>query len=277
MLTYNTTSEAYLATLADVYENYDYKASPRGQPIREKLDYTFRVLSPTADPIVTLDLERNKTIEDYTRKEMALYNSCSNRVEDFAKASKFWEKLANPDGTINSAYGYLIWKNKSHGCAFETERIDAPGFIQDVSANLIEAGGGSVKMTQPKMRTPWEWCLESLKNDKETRQAILRFNLPEHAYVGVKDFPCTTHGNWLIRDNKLHFTIVMRSNDLWLGSSFDIPFFCSLMDKMLEDLIPHYPTLVKGTYTHVAHSLHVYERDLKKVLKALGNKETSNE
>ena len=115
MRVYDTTSEAYLGTLKDVFINYDYIAAPRDQKVREKYDYQFKVLYPTADPIVTLDLLRNSVIADYTRKEMALYLSGSNKVADFAKASKFWEKLANPDKTINSAYGHLIWHNKSAG------------------------------------------------------------------------------------------------------------------------------------------------------------------
>src|ERR1019366_450152 len=109
MNTYETIHDAYLDSLRDVYFNPEYKSSPRGFPCREKTDYTFRVLNPVNEPIITKDLERNKVIADYTNKETELYNSCTNSVEDFAKASKFWEKLANPDGTVNSAYGYLIW------------------------------------------------------------------------------------------------------------------------------------------------------------------------
>ena len=192
-----------------------------------------------------------------------MYDSGTNLAEDFGKASKFWLSLSNPDGTINSAYGHLIWKHKSHGSNFETQLIDAPGF------SSLD-GGGTVKIQNTVKRTPWEWCVESLKRDRDTRQAILRFNLPEHAWVGNKDFVCTMHSNFLIRDNKLHMSTVMRSNDLTLGLVYDLPFFCSLMDRMVEELKPMYPDLQKGHYTHTVHSLHIYERDEAKVLKMLG-------
>ena len=254
MKTYTTTSEAYLATLADVYDNYEYKVAPRGQPIREKLDYTFRVLQPDSLPIETEDVERNAVIRSYTEKEMELYNSCSNRVEDFAKASKFWEKLQNPDGTVNSAYGFLIWKNKSHGNPhFESGR--------KVMSN------GSEKNY---MKTPWEWSRQCLIADKDTRQALMRFSLPEHFYQGVKDFTCTTHANWLIREDKLHLSVVMRSNDLNKGLVYDLSWFCSLIDKMVEELQETYPDLTKGSYTHTAHSAHIYEKDQKVILSMLG-------
>ena len=246
---YNSIHEAYLGTLRDVYFNYDFRSAPRGLPIREKLDYKFEVLNPVNETIITQDPERNKVIEEYTKKETELYNACTNDVKEFSKASKFWEKLANPDGTVNSAYGYLIWANKSHGnLLYEKDLVEAI----------------------PKWRTPWEWCLESLKADKDTRQAILRFSLPEHAYKGVKDFTCTMHANFLIRDDKLHLSVVMRSNDLMLGLVYDLPWFVSLMDKMIDELKDTYPALQKGKYSHIVHSMHIYEKDEQKILKMIG-------
>jgi len=119
MIISKTTSEAYLTALKDVRDNYEYSPSPRGQKTREILDYTFKVLNPTIDPIVTKDEKRNKVIEDYSKKEFDIYDSGTNKVEDYVKISKFWGKLANPDNTVNSAYGHLIWHKKSHGNEFE--------------------------------------------------------------------------------------------------------------------------------------------------------------
>ena len=242
MRVYSNIHEAYVGTLSDVLHNYDYVTSPRGMLIREKVDYAFKVVKPTAEPVITKDAARNIIIEEYTRKEVALYDSCSNKVEDFAKASKFWEKIANADGTINSAYGHLIWAKKSHG---------NPAFSD-------------------KMVTPWTWALNSLVEDKDTRQAILRFSLPEHAYPGVQDFTCTMNGNFLIRDNRLHFTISMRSNDLVKGLAYDMSWFVSLMDRMLIDLRGKYPYLTKGNYTHFANSSHIYMKDEEMVKKMIG-------
>jgi len=245
---------AYRQVLRDVWFNPQFKAAPRGLPVRETLNYTFVVESPVAEPIRTADEERNKVIAEYTAKEVELYNSCSNRVEDFAKASKFWNQLANPDGTVNSAYGYLIWKNPSHGNPkFEAHKDRL-----------------NQKELYLCLRTPWEWAKQSLIQDKDTRQAILRFSLPEHAWVGVKDFTCTMHGNFLIRENRLHLSIVMRSNDLMKGLVYDLFWFVSLMDKMVEELKPTYPNLTKGTYTHLSHSMHIYEKDGPAILKMIG-------
>jgi len=120
------------------------------------------------------------------------------------------------------------------------------------------------------MRTPWQWCVDSLKADKDTRQAILRFSLPEHFYKGNKDMTCTLDGNFHIREDKLYFRVHMRSNDLTLGLVYDLPWFVGLMDDMVAELKDSYPNLKKGTYTHIVDSIHIYDRDEDKILKMLG-------
>jgi hypothetical protein len=52
----------------------------------------------------------------------------------------------------------------------------------------------------------------------------------------------------------------MRSNDLILGTPTDIAFFCLLQQQMLKLLQYKYPELELGTYTHIVHSIHIYER-----------------
>lgn len=264
MSKYYSIHDAYLATLAEIYDNPDSTSAPRGQKVREKFNYQFTILDPKPIPIVTCDDERNKVIQDYSQKEFDLYESCSNSAEDFGKASKFWLKLANPDGTVNSAYGYLVFKNKSHGSDFEQETyvVEPPKF----------PGDGSLSRSRPVRRTPWEWAKASLIADKDSRQAIIRFSLPEHQWVGNKDQTCTMHGIFMIRDNKLNLTINMRSNDLTLGLVYDLPWFISLMYKMQLELADTYPDLQIGSYTHYVHNLHIYDRDEERILKMLGRK-----
>jgi thymidylate synthase len=255
---YHDIHEAYLGTLKTIWYSYEERSAPRNQPIREILNHYFEVKNPTSDPIVTLDHERNNTIETYTNKEFELYNSGTNKVEHFAKASKFWEKIANPDGTVNSAYGHLIWNNPSMGNA------------KFAGSPLSWSDKLGLSKPDPEYVTPWQWCVDSLKSDKDTRQAIMKFMLPEHLYKGNKDVTCTTHGTWNIRRNKLNLSIVMRSNDIVKGLAYDLPWFCSLMDKMLDELRETYPDLEKGTYSHFVHSMHAYERDEKTILSMLG-------
>lgn len=262
---YENIHEAYLGTLADVYDNPDYICEPRGLKIREKVDYKFVIKNPTSETITTKDLDRNKVIESYTKKECELYNSGTNDVEDFARASTFWKKLANPDGTINSAYGHLIKYKKSHGNPI----YELDGELRQQLTNF-QVAEYLMDHSHEVMRTPYEWCLESLKSDKDTRQAIIRFSLPEHFYKGNNDMTCTMHANALIREDKLNFSVIMRSNDLNKGLLYDLPWFISIMDDLVKDLNLTYPGLKKGVYTHIVHSAHVYEKDKDIIMKMLG-------
>lgn len=273
MKTYSNVHEAYLGTLADVYDNPEYVSSPRGQKVREKLNYQFTITEPKVEYIVTKDVERNKVIQSYSQKEFDLYESCDNSVEAFGKASKFWLQLANPDATVNSAYGYLIWKNKSHGNAV-FEKADVFAKVKQHEQQFGWISGSDIKeveeAVQSTMRTPWEWAKQSLIMDKDSRQAILRFSLPEHQWIGNKDQTCTLHGFFMIRENQLNLTINMRSNDLTLGLVYDLPWFISLIGKMKDELKNVYPDLKVGNYTHYVHNLHIYDRDEDKILKMLG-------
>jgi thymidylate synthase len=270
MKTYNSLHEAYLGSLADVYDNPQFVCSPRGQRIRERLNYSFEILNPVNEPIITKDLERNKIIESYTKKECELYDSGTNSAEAFGEASKFWLKLANPDGTVNSAYGHLIKFKKSHGNPMY-ELINQMGGMSAAAVSEFLA-----QHAVDAMRTPWAWCVDSLREDKDTRQAVLRFSLPEHFYKGNKDLTCTLSGTFHIREDKLHLSIHMRSNDLMLGLVYDLPWFISLMDDMVKELKDLYPNLEKGSYAHTVNSMHLYERDTEKVFKMIGRNVKDN-
>jgi len=106
----------------------------------------------------------------------------------------------------------------------------------------------------------YEWAYKSLVKDKDSRQAVMHFNLPEHQHPNNKDFVCTMYGIFHIRDNKLNFAVYMRSNDAILGTPTDIAFFTVLQQQMLNHLRVNYPDLELGTYTHTMDSYHIYER-----------------
>ena len=54
-------------------------------------------------------------------------------------------------------------------------------------------------------------------------------------------------------------TTYMRSNDLWMGFPYDVFQFTCLQTLLAMEL-----DVELGTYTHVAGSLHLYERDYAK-------------
>lgn len=105
-----------------------------------------------------------------------------------------------------------------------------------------------------------QWVIDSLKADKNTRQAIAFLNQPKYQFEGNKDFVCTMYLNFFIRNNKLNMKVQMRSNDIFYGLTFDAPFFSFVYQHVLMELQVNYPNLDFGTYYHCADNIHFYER-----------------
>jgi hypothetical protein len=99
--------------------------------------------------------------------------------------------------------------------------------------------------------------IRAITKDPDTRQAGLVVARPDDTSVPSKDVPCTLQLRYALRDQLLHASTVMRSNDCVWGVTYDLWMFTALQQAIA------YALGVKvGTYTHHATSLHVYvERD----------------
>lgn len=112
-----------------------------------------------------------------------------------------------------------------------------------------------------------EHALIQLRDNPSSRQVVLHIkearNLVDNP---TKDLNCTVCLQLFIRDGKLYMTTYMRSNDLWMGFPYDVFQFTCLQTLMAMEL-----DVELGTYTHIAGSLHLYERDYAKGEANLGN------
>lgn len=171
------------------------------------------------DPRQGLVLSEKRDLSlKYAIGELLWYLSGSNLVSSIAPYSKVWEKLSDDGETVNSAYGHRIHRRF--------------GFDQ------------------------WEYVKGLLKADPLSRQAVIHIKEPNNQ--PTKDLPCTICIQYLIRDDKLHSTVYMRSNDIWMGFPYDVFCFTSLQVKMAMEL-----GVGLGEYHHIAGSLHLYERNVK--------------
>lgn len=112
----------------------------------------------------------------------------------------------------------------------------------------------------PKITKQIEYVVETLKRDRDSRQAVLtiwRENPPI-----TKDVPCTVSVQWLIRDGLLHCIDTMRSNDVWLGFPYDVFNFSMLSWSILERLRDEGIDVQLGTLFLNAGSHHMYEKNL---------------
>lgn len=244
----NSFAAVYKDLLTDLLKNPEYVCAPRDQKINEVLNVCLEIENPMSSLYKN---EARSSQLKYIAAEFVFYFAGRNDLEYIQKYAKFWKDIANADGTVNSAYGHLLFNKKN------------------------EYG-----------KTQWEWAYESLKKDQDTRQALMHFNTPTHQYDNNKDFVCTLNAIFHIRNNKLDLTVMMRSNDVVLGLPTDVAFFTMLQQQMLNllnnDSPEHfechapYPTLELGKYTHYVNSMHLYERNFKVVEDMLNNNFTED-
>lgn len=113
----------------------------------------------------------------------------------------------------------------------------------------------------------------ALKNNPHTRQVVLQIWHPEldmpcdDGKPRAADIPCNICSFLKIRDNRLEWMQVMRSNDFILGTPHNFVQFTSLQEVMAGWL-----GLEVGSYYQICDSLHVYKHNYD----ALANSITKN-
>lgn len=200
------------------------RSKPRGLETMELMNTSIEIENP-CDCVVAFDVRKRSTWK-YLMAELKWYFHGDLRVNggaiDIGKYASTWAKIADGSGRVNSNYGYLAFK---------------------------------------KLPKQFEWCYYNLRDDPFTRRAVINYNAPEHKDWESKDFPCTMYSMFYIRDNKLHQTTAMRSQDLIYGFTYDVTYF-ALVQQLLHAMLVQsgMKDLEMGAYHHHVGSLHVYQR-----------------
>jgi thymidylate synthase len=165
----------------------------------------------------------------YIQNEIDWYISKSLNVNDIpGEVPKIWKAVASPDGLINSNYGYLIF-SKENGAQV---------------CNVID----------------------TLLQSPSSRRATMIYTRPtmhvDFNTNGMQDFVCTNAVQYIIRNNRLHVIVQMRSNDAWAGFRNDLAWQLFVQKFVLYALnAPRFNSLYElGDVHWQVSSLHVYQR-----------------
>lgn len=213
--------------MSTLYDDYDFESAPRGKPIRELIAASFTLINP-----------RNRIITSPTRNvnygfavgELCWYIRGDNDLHTMQYYNKRMSQFSNDGQTINSAYGYRMFKAR---WTFDSQ---------------------------------FDMILQELKADPDSRRAVMHINETSDLRDaltwegGSKDVPCTMSLQLLIRNRKLHMHVLMRSNDVVWGMPYDVFSFTCLQEIFLYKLQElGVPVDDLGEYHHTAGSLHVYD------------------
>lgn len=163
---------------------------------------------------------------EYIDRELDWYESQSTNINDIYGSDReppeAWQYSANAHGEINSNYGLLVFGEKYY--------------------------------------EQFEHVVQELKTNPDSRRASMIYNRPsiwkEYNENGKNDFICTNAVTYYIRDNKLHATVQMRSNDVIFGYRNDWAWQRFMMEEVMHEL----ELDELGDMIWQVQNLHVYER-----------------
>jgi thymidylate synthase len=248
MRTYQSFTRCYQDLLASETDEPEHESAPRGQSVRESLGVAFRLADPR-DRLAFLP----GAAPGYAVAETLWYLSGSDSTEWIAYYAPFWRDISDDGKTANSAYGARIfrrWHPRVHG---DDEWV-------------AQEGGKDYTQSQ------WEYVKEELRRDPDSRRAVIQIRSAADSWLASRDVPCTLALQFFLRGGALHMVANMRSSDLVLGIPHDVFAFTCLQELMALEL-----GVGLGRYTHVANSLHVYDRDRARVDAVLGAPKVSDD
>ena len=176
---------------------------------------------------ITLTLDDNKKINvisirnislSYMIGELLWYLQGREDVNFISKFSEYWRIISDDNCTSNSAYGNIVHER------YQYDQLES--------------------------------VLNILKKDRNSRRALINFNVPNPNRRITKDEICTIVVQFLVRDNKVNCHVYMRSCDLYTGFPYDYIYFTCLQHIVAEEL-----SLEVGSYYHTCTSLHFYDKN----------------
>lgn len=176
----------------------------------------------------------------YMVGELLWYLSGKPTLKGIQLYTHAWDRMSDDGERVNSNYGARI----QHAVDEETgERFNQLAMIEHM-----------------------------LTVDPASRQAVIHIKQPRDLVMNPsKDVNCTVCLQFFIREGKLYMTTYMRSNDLWMGFPNDVFQFTAIQIYLAMRL-----GCKLGSYTHIAGSLHLYDRDYQTSLKNIEDISTKN-
>lgn len=107
-----------------------------------------------------------------------------------------------------------------------------------------------------------KYAYQTLKNNPESRQVVLQIwdpslDLPKRNGIPRNaDIPCNITSLIKVRNNRLDWTQILRSNDIFLGLPYNILQFTSI-----QEILAGWLKIEVGEYNQLSDSLHLYIKD----------------
>lgn len=208
--------DVYKQSLYDLMRD-GHTTSPRGMETKEFIPMVLQIQNPLSR---MLTLKSRKANPFYGMIETLWYMNGDNSVEPLAFYNRAMKNFSDDGETLRGAYGARLIKR--------SDELDKSQF------GLV---------------------YDKLRKDPSSRQAVMVIFDPWRDFEETKDVPCTVTFAFTIREEKLNMTVLMRSNDIVWGATYDVFAF-----TMFQEFLARKLGVGLGNYTHIANSFHIYDR-----------------
>ena len=155
-------------------------------------------------------------------------------------------------GKLFSALGEFLWYlSGSDSLDFIEKYI--PLYANETTDGIIYGAYGPRLLRMRGNINQMENVSALLKSHPGTRRAVIQLFNAEDIASEYIEIPCTTTLQFLLRDNALHLSATLRSNDAYWGLPHDI--FCF---TMLQEMLARQLDANLGYYYHYVGSMHIY-------------------
>jgi thymidylate synthase len=168
-------------------------------------------------------------------------------------------KIINKERNWNHDYAGAEWLWYMSGDRNISKLGKFYGKIPEIWKRMADSNGNvnSNYGWQWKRNNQIDYVIDLLKNEPNTRQAVITIlDMKEHDTFTF-DTPCTYAMQFTIVHGRLDMCVTMRSNDLWYG-------FCNdqYQFSMLQEMIADELEIEMGVYYHFAHNMHLYNNKI---------------
>lgn len=178
--------------------------------------------------------------------------------------------LMNPERALSAPYAAaeVLWYAGGTG-AIKMLEAYAPNYRKFIGDKELSAGAYGPRLMWKIEDEPSQimCAVKTLQRSLTSRQSVVSIWHPEDVWTAMDarpDVPCTLTWQFLVRNNALHMTVNMRSNDAWMGFPYDVFAFTCYQRLVAAELGVHV-----GVYVHNVGSMHLYERDRAKAERAI--------
>ena len=210
----------------------------------------------SAESVDGLILHLYKALDRYGgRNEGSTRGPCTELLGVTLRLSNVQARLSRSEnrGKPFSAIGELLWY-LSGSDKLEFIEPYVPRYKKEaVNGVLPGAYGPRLFQMRGQINQITNIC-DLLSRKPSSRRAVIQLFNAEDLVGNLPEIPCTTTMQFHRRDEKLHMSVTMRSNDAYLGLPHDL--FCF---TMIQELVASYLRVETGEYIHHAGSMHVYD------------------